>query len=104
MKGRMADDGNYYGEINGQAYKIEDESAAWFTEKWATNDTDSLVDLVLKNEKLWNADLSALSGFAKAIKENINLIQKEGVVFAINSRQLQKTTSKDETQSIKSTS
>jgi len=103
MKCKKADDGNYYGEINGQTYKIEDESAAWFAGKWVTNDTDSLVDLVLKNEKLWNANLSALSGFAKAIKENINLIQKKGVAFIINSRQLQKT-SKDETQSIKSTS
>lgn len=82
----------YYGEINGQTYRIEDEAAAYFADKWASNDADTVADRVLEDEDLWGADLSVISGFAQTIKENIRLIQREGVMSAINSRHLRKTT------------
>ncbi|MES1217397.1 MAG: tagaturonate reductase, partial [Bacteroidota bacterium] len=83
--------GGYYNEINGQTNLIEDEAASWFADNWASNDTDKMVDLALANKDLWGADLSELNGLAQAIKENISLLQKEGVMSAINSRQPRKT-------------
>ena len=93
MKCQKSDDGNYNVVSNKKTYEIEDESAAYFDDKWASNKMEAVVDMVLKNEALWGMDLSTFNGFAVAIKENIKLIQKEGVVYAINSRQLQKITS-----------
>lgn len=91
MKCSPGDDGRYYGEVNGQSYVVEDEAAAYFAEKWKHDDPARLVDEVLADQTLWGADLSVLPGFAQAVKENINILQKEGAVSAISNGQLQQT-------------
>ena len=92
MKCRQGDDGKYYGEVNGRSYLIEDENAAWFAERWALNDIDQTVDKILSGKEMWGADLSLFNGFPQTVKENIQIIQKEGVLSAMNRRRLQKTT------------
>jgi tagaturonate reductase len=88
MKGSEGADKRYYHEINGQTCLIEDEAAAWFAEKWATDDIDRLVDAVLNNKDFWGTDLGTLKGLAPVIKKNIRLIEQEGMLAAINSGQL----------------
>jgi tagaturonate reductase len=72
MKPVMHDNGNYYGDLNGQPYSIRCDSAAYFDEKW--KNAASPVDLaqqVLSDIDLWDTDLTLLPGFADAVKENM---------------------------------
>jgi len=71
-------------------YIPEDEKAGYFSNLWASNDTNKAIDIVIANESLWGTDLSILTGFARSIKENIISIEKEGVMPVID-RYLQKT-------------
>jgi tagaturonate reductase len=91
MKCRANGDKRYHGEINGKTYAIDDESAGYFAEQWSSNDVDRVVDSVLADRNLWGADLTALPGFAQAVKDNIRMIQKDGIGSTIKSKQLQKT-------------
>jgi tagaturonate reductase len=91
MKCSAGTDKRYYGEAGGKPYPVDDEQASWFAEKWAANDVDGLVDTVLADKERWGADLSSLNGFAAAVKENIRIIQKEGAMQALNSKQLRQT-------------
>lgn len=72
-------------------FSIEDTSASHIAEQWESGDVDRLVDTVLADKNLWGTDLTALPGFAKAVKEDIKMIQKEGMVSTIKNKQLQKT-------------
>jgi tagaturonate reductase len=91
MKGSQGGDNRYYGDANGQTYLIEDEAAGYFAAQWAGEDTDRLVDTVLADKNLWGADLSGLQGLAAAIKENIRIIQKDGIMSAVTGRQFRQT-------------
>lgn len=91
MKCSQGTDKRYYGEANGRTYLVEDDAAPWFAEKWAGNNVDALVDAVLADKDRWGTDLSALNGFAAAVKENIRIIQKDGAIHALNSGQLRQT-------------
>ncbi|MBK5270205.1 MAG: tagaturonate reductase, partial [Bacteroidia bacterium] len=88
MKGSKGNDGKYYGEAKGGSYLIEDENAAWFAERWALNDIDKTVEKILSGEEMWGVNLSVFNGFSQTVKENIRIIQKEGVLSVINSGQL----------------
>lgn len=87
MKCRANGDKRYHGSINGQSYAIDDESAGYFAEQWASNNVDSVVDTVLANKELWGTDLTALPGFAQAVKENIKSIQKDGILTVMKNKQ-----------------
>ncbi|MEI9910780.1 MAG: hypothetical protein WDO71_14575 [Bacteroidota bacterium] len=68
----------YYGEANGKKYAIQDEMASWFADKWAKGNIDNFVQDILSDKKLWGADLLELKGFAAAVKENLQLLEKQG--------------------------
>lgn len=84
MKCSKESDSGYYGESNGKKYLVEDEAAGYYAGLWSLDDTGAVVDTVLANKDLWGADLSLLTGFSQAVKENINIIQQEGVFAVIN--------------------
>lgn len=57
---------------------------------WKGYSSDELVDIVLKNQKLWNTDLSKVPGFAEAVKAQLQLLTKYPaleVVKQVNNRQ-----------------
>jgi tagaturonate reductase len=88
MKCKAGSDGNYSGESNGKRYAMQDESSLYFANKWATNDIDNVVDEILADKELWGVDLSALNGFAAAVKENLHLLQKQGVLVTLAGKQI----------------
>jgi len=51
---------------------VEDESSLSYL--WKEYDSNDLVDITLKNQKLWNKDLSKVSGFAEAVKAHLQLL------------------------------
>jgi len=72
-------------------FTIEDSSAGYIAKQWESGDVDTLVDTVLADKNLWGTDLTTLPGFAKAVKEDVKAIQKDGIAATIKNKQLQKT-------------
>jgi tagaturonate reductase len=83
MRCKAGDDKVHYGEANGKKYAIQDEMASYFADKWATINKDKFVENILSDKKLWGADLSKLNGFAAAVKENLQLLEKQGVAATL---------------------
>jgi tagaturonate reductase len=79
MKCRNNGNSGHEGEADGKKYTIQDEMAGYFADKWAAGNIDTFVDEVLAEKKLWDADISALKGFSQAVKENLQLLERQGV-------------------------
>ncbi len=87
MKSELGTDGLYYGEANGKKYLVNDEYAAYYAQEWKRLGSNGLVMEVLKNEKLWDANLYLLPGFAGAVTESLQLLIREGAGTAIKNIQ-----------------
>ncbi|WP_149241560.1 tagaturonate reductase [Dyadobacter sp. 32] len=74
MRPVSENDGNYFGERNGQPYPIRCDSAAYFDAQWkiASSPAD-LAHRVMSDQALWGTDLNQLPGFAMAVRENLNV-------------------------------
>lgn len=84
MKSSRKEGNQYFGSYGGNEYPITDDEAAYFYDK-ATNSEADYVNLILADQKLWNADLNALEGFSAAVNENYNNILKNGMNNALAS-------------------
>lgn len=80
----------FYGEWQGKEYHIQDDFAAYFFEKWSKLKPAQLADEVLADTSLWGADLSAIPGFAQAVKDNIASLLEAGVAKTIQTHQTKK--------------
>lgn len=87
MKCKAGSDNVHYGEANGRKYPIQDEMASYFSAKWANSNMDTFADSVLSDKNLWDTDLTQLNGFADAVKENMELLEKQGVAAALAGKQ-----------------
>lgn len=79
MKAVKQNGKDYYGEFNGQSYLIEDEMAAKFYHLWNNQPVENIVKEVLKNESLWDCDLTKFSGFQEAVAQNLNSMVTNGM-------------------------
>jgi tagaturonate reductase len=80
----------YYGKWQNEEYSINDDHAAYFYEKWKKYSGAELVDQVLGDSSLWGEDLTAVPGFAAAVKEKLSLLQEHTVLEAIQINQTKK--------------
>jgi tagaturonate reductase len=80
----------YYGEWQGKEYVINDDYAAYFFEKWSKLSPAQVADAVLADSALWGADLTALPGFAEAVKNNLASLAETGVTKTIQINQTKK--------------
>lgn len=79
MKSTLAEDGKYYGELNGKKYHINDDNAAWFAEKWRTAaDTHQLVVDVLSDEAFWEENLGSNADFTAAVSGKLQELIDNG--------------------------
>ncbi len=69
----------FFGELNGQPYLIEDEMAEKFYTLWKEKSVDRLVNEVLKDTAFWDYDLSALPGFQQCVTEDLRNIINDGM-------------------------
>lgn len=88
MKCRIGADGLYHGGANGSTYAIQDDMAAYFADKTAIGNINIFVDTVLADKNLWGVDISKLNGFAEAVKENILLLEQQGVLATLALKQI----------------
>ncbi|MBC8033880.1 MAG: tagaturonate reductase [Chitinophagaceae bacterium] len=78
MKADKKEGDKYHGLSMGQFYPINDDKAAYFYELWQLHTPDELADVVLRDESVWGTDLTQLSGFAVAVKENLRSLIEQG--------------------------
>ena len=71
--------GQFYGDLNGESYLIQDELAEVFYKRWSGLTITSLVQEVLRDNAFWGEDLHALPGFHQSVVEKLNMILASGV-------------------------
>jgi tagaturonate reductase len=76
MQVKAGDEGQYTGTINNEEYKVTDSQAAYFAKVWENADSDAVIQNILKNKDLWDADLDILPGFTAAVIEQFNQLNK----------------------------
>lgn len=79
----------FYGELNGESYLIQDERAEIFYERWSTLSPAALVREVLK-DAFWEEDLLELPGFEKAVVAKLNCILTDGAKKTIENNSIKK--------------
>jgi tagaturonate reductase len=79
MKAVKQENGQYFGRIKDQFYKIQDDMAAEYYKRWNNLQAPKLVDVVLKDKAFWGEDLSSLPGFSAAVQEQLEVILTAGV-------------------------
>jgi tagaturonate reductase len=62
--------------MKGGSYPVNDDKAAHFAGLWQYPET--IVNAALKDKSLWGADLTQLTGFEKAVKENLDSLITKG--------------------------
>ncbi len=72
MKPVKKEGDKFFGEVNGQLYHINDDKASYYFELWQHNSIENIIRTALQNEKLWNADLLQIDGFAASVNQKLN--------------------------------
>jgi tagaturonate reductase len=85
------ENGNYEGSMNDLRYPVQDDRASYFEGKWKNDDANELVDEVLADKEFWETDLTSLTGFAEAVKTNLQALMKNGVMNVLQNFRLKKT-------------
>jgi tagaturonate reductase len=84
MKAVKQNGKDFYGEFDGESYLIQDEMAGKFDHLWKQKSPDVIVKEVLKNESLWDYDLTKLAGFQETVTHNLNSIITNGMKETLN--------------------
>jgi len=82
MKSVVKNNEEYYVQLNGEGYLIEDKQAEVYLKLWKDLGTSSAVHLVL-SDSFWGVDLLSLPGFKQSVIEKLNLIMNNGMKEAI---------------------
>ncbi|MFI5156570.1 MAG: altronate oxidoreductase, partial [Chitinophagales bacterium] len=85
MKSAKGSDGQYYGEINGRTYLVNDNQAAHYAELW--RNPEHVVENFLGDKTLWEKDLNQLTGFTDSVSANLEFIREHGAAEAIKNIQ-----------------
>ncbi len=78
MKSGKNEDGKYIGHNNGSEYVITDSQADIFSQAWKMQELPQVVNTLLSNKALWDADLTQLPGFEAAVLQHLQQITEEG--------------------------
>ena len=79
MKPVSQKDGKYYGEVNGQAYLINDTMAGNLADLWKNN-AGNIVEAVLNDASLWGKPLTEIPGFAQCVAKHLNAMDNPQLI------------------------
>jgi tagaturonate reductase len=80
MKAVRKDGDNFYGFANGSYYLIQDQKAAYFHQKWQIASLDDMVIAILKDQSIWQKDLSKSEVIRKNIVSYLESLKQLGAV------------------------
>ncbi|MCA9894006.1 MAG: tagaturonate reductase [Anaerolineae bacterium] len=71
----------YKGEWQGEAIALNDDASilAWFKEQWQSGSVADVVTAVLKNESLWQQDLTAIPGLHAMLTDYLTRMDDSGL-------------------------
>lgn len=92
MKATRNDGNKYFGERNGKAYEIKDDSAEYFYHAWKKNSPAKLAEDIMQHTELWDTDLSKLPGFVNTVQELLQDMITHGVLETISQLESKKVT------------
>lgn len=81
----------YFGELNGEEYLIEDPLAYKFYELWNNENLEGIVNKVLKDISIWGEDLSHFKGFAETVTNHLKNIIENGMKAKLEAYHFSKT-------------
>jgi tagaturonate reductase len=81
----------YFGELNGAAYLIQDDQAEVYYRRWMGLSTAALVQESLRDSAFWGQDLNLLPGFAQTVTDKLSQIIHGGMKDAIENISVKKT-------------
>jgi tagaturonate reductase len=90
MKPVKEESGKFFGEMNGDFYLIDDVNASYFQSVWDNNDVNAVAQTVLSNKSLWTTDLTALTGFPKAVADYLQQIAAGNIQSVLKDFQTKK--------------
>ncbi len=90
MRSTQGEDGNFYGELNGVPYLVNDQHAAIYAAAWKQGGLEIILAKLLGNESIWNEDLSVLPGLKNEILHWLQLLMNVGAKAAIQQAAKQK--------------
>jgi tagaturonate reductase len=90
MKATKKVDGKFYGELNGEAYLIQDDQAEVFYKRWQSLTPAALVREVLRDTAFWGEDLHDLPQFSEAVLDRLLQIDANGMKETIETVQSKK--------------
>lgn len=70
---------SFYGELNGENYRIDDAAAGWYFEAWKEKSIEAFVKNVLENKTLWDIDLSEISSLENEVVSYLKSIMNNGM-------------------------
>ena len=92
MKVTRKNGNKHFGERSGVEYEIKDDSANYFYNAWNNNaDADSVAEAVMKDEALWDTDLTKLPGLLQAVQKQLVDMMTNGVLHTIAQLETKKT-------------
>lgn len=77
--------GEFYGEMEGKEYLIQDDCAEVFMKRWETLKPSELVREVLRDRGFWDEPLNEFPGFQNAVTEKLENLIKNGAKQTIDS-------------------
>lgn len=83
MKAVKLESGKYFGLLNEKYYEIKDDAASYYYAAWQHNNPAQLVQAVLSNETLWEANLAQLPGFAATVTEQLHQLIENGAMAVV---------------------
>ena len=83
MKAVQKKGDQYFGELQGQPYPIQDDQAAVFYKRWTGLTTAALVQETLRDYGFWGEELNTLPGFQQAVTDQLNTLMNGGAREAI---------------------
>ena len=83
MRCRKEGESTYIGTTGEMEYCIHDDKAESLFLKWNQKDGTDVVERILSDTKLWNADLSSFAGFAEAVRKNLGLLMQHNASSVI---------------------
>ncbi|MEO6932336.1 MAG: altronate oxidoreductase, partial [Chitinophagaceae bacterium] len=92
MKVKSNEEGKFLGEANGATYQVTDDKAAVFAEHWKKESNDSVIMSILKDQTLWDQDLTQITGLAEQIDFFLESILNHGSKATIKLLQADKIT------------
>ncbi|MES2333000.1 MAG: tagaturonate reductase [Bacteroidota bacterium] len=85
MRSKKEEDNQYYGELNGNTYKIQDDKAPLLYYQWHSHSEENVAKSGLQDIGIFGADLTKFPGFAEAVNRYLGILLESGAKHTLRS-------------------